>query len=325
MSEEQGTVEQAFGSDSEMDSFFASGGENVPEDSSVSEDSGTEGTEQPAGEQQGSETEPAETNDSQEEKPNSDSELDEGERARQETAEEKRFRAMADSERIKRKEIQRELEENRKELDRLRQSLEQVFTKATNKEEQAPDFEEDPIGALKYKSEQLEKKLSEVDKFSEETKEQQRQREIETQFENEFRRQAYEFSKSKADFGDAYQFAIQARFDEYKAMGLSDEESFHKMRADEKFIVAKAMQDERNPAEAIYNFAKIRGYSGAKKEVPQNAGNKIDAIEKGAKIGRSISNASANPNESYRLEDIGNMSDDDFAKIDWNKHVLRHG
>lgn len=94
---------------------------------------------------------------------------------------------------------------------------------------------------------------------------------------------------------------------------------------DERSIVAKAMQDERNPAEVIYRFAKLRGYNGSRKEASPDASKKIETIEKGAKIGRGISNASANPTESYRLEDIGDMSDDDFANIDWNRHVLRHG
>jgi hypothetical protein len=151
--------------------------------------------------------------------------------------------------------------QKRAELERRLAELEQR-TKAPEPEAPAdPDPETDPIGALKAAK-------AELRRMAEETQRQQ----YEAQLNNIAFNAATQFQQQAPDYRDAYQYALKSRAQELKAIGPPPEfqgtqeeyvaEFIPKILKIEEFnLVARAVANRRNPAEAIYEFAKARGYA----------------------------------------------------------------
>jgi hypothetical protein len=116
-----------------------------------------------------------------------------------------------------------------------------------------PDPETDPIAALKYTKQQIA-----------EMRQMEQARSQENQFRNVYAQDAQRFASETPDFGPAYQYVIQSRAQELEAIGMPPDRITQIVQAEEMNLVATAMQNGVRPAEAIYKFAKARGYSGAK-------------------------------------------------------------
>jgi hypothetical protein len=116
-----------------------------------------------------------------------------------------------------------------------------------------PDPETDPIAALKYTKQQIA-----------EMRQVEQGRAQENHFRSVYSQDAQRFASETPDFGPAYQYVIQSRAQELEAIGMPPDRITQIVQAEEMNLVATAMQNGVRPAEAIYKFAKARGYSGAK-------------------------------------------------------------
>lgn len=318
------TITEAFG-DQETEDFFRNGG--VQEN----EDTGAEATDSASEVVEGERA----TSEEQSEEGIGENQ-EEGEESEEESAgaaegsknDQERFRAMADEERIKRKEIQKQIEVMKQENEQLKSTFNKILSKAQEQAEAAnkppvPSFEDDPIAALKYENEQLKK---EMNGFKEFTTKQQQQAEIarkQNEFVNTYRSKANEFKQANPDFQDAYDYVMQNRLEEFKVAGYTEEQAKQLVIEDEAAIVANALSQGKNPAESIYNLSKLRGY---KKESTINAQakinsnqQKIEAMEKGLKASKSLSNSGGVAKENLTPEAVAQMSDEEFEKFDWNK------
>lgn len=116
---------------------------------------------------------------------------------------------------------------------------------------QEPDPETDPIGALKYARDQL-RQMQEMTA----------QQQYEQQLNMAARQAATQFSQQVPDYQDAYRYALNSRAQELVALGTPDHVIPQILQQEEMRLVDSALRNGRNPAEAVYHFAKARGYQG---------------------------------------------------------------
>lgn len=250
--------------------------------------------------------------------------------------EHQRYKAMADEERIKRKETQKQIDQLRAENEQLKTTFNKILTRAQEQQEaQAPSFEEDPINALRHENEKLKTKVDQLDQDSVRSRQQAEADQKQQQFINTYRTKANEFKRATPDFDDAYNFLIENRMQEYEVAGYSKEQAEQLAMEDEAAIAANHLGKGGNPAEAIYKLAKLRGYSGKSiindhEQIKENKDRlkenqaKIDNLERGLKASKTVNTGGANAKESLSLEDVAAMDDTEFSKLDWNK-VLQMG
>ena len=114
---------------------------------------------------------------------------------------------------------------------------------------------------------------------------------------------------------------MQSRFSELKTAGYSDQQAQALMVEDERMIVLKAYQDQVNPAQRLYEIARMRGYSPKAKQ----SNNNINTLKKVQEASMSLSNTnSSSPGQKSQitLEDLLTMDMDDFDK-NWTKVIKR--
>jgi hypothetical protein len=152
-------------------------------------------------------------------------------------------------ERQKRAEYERKLQEYERRMAELEQRVPKTPEPAPEPE---PDPETDPIGALKHAREQL-KRMQEA------TQAQQ----YEAQLSQIAYNAANQFKQQAPDYQDAYRYAINSRAQELMALGTPENAIPQILKREEMSLIDTAVRNGRNPAEAIYTFAKARGYQGA--------------------------------------------------------------
>jgi len=320
-------------SDKETEDFFSSGGETELHDESNESGDTHEENPQENKIENNSETNQDESSDAnREEDKGNDGESEDAQKAETDS---ERLRAMAAEERIKRKEVQKQIEQLTKENEQLRNTFTQIVSSSQkDAKEQAPSFEDDPIGALKHENEQLKKQFSELSNFRDQTIQERDLSRKEQMFMQSYRGHVQEFTQSNPDFHDAYQFLLQNRKAEYEMAGYSENDVNQLLHEDEAAIVANAMKNERNPAETIYQLAKLRGYavkanqknheSDKQTKIKENE-KKIHNLERGMAASRSINAAGgSNARNNLTLEDVADMSEDEIGSVDWEQ-LMRSG
>lgn len=306
---------------SEVDHFFETrGGENEPqaEENNVSHSSSND---KPVSENE--ERESATENSEADDEASQGGEDDK-------LSDQQRYKSMAESERVRRKEIQKQIDAIKQENEQLKTTFNRILSKAQEQAEQAniPSFETDPIGALKYENQKLQNKVNELDQNNLQSKQEKDIQNRQTQFINEYRAKANEFKRSTPDFDDAYNFLLENRMQEFEMAGFTPEQATQLVHEDEAAIAANHLAKGSNPADAIYKLAKLRGYRGKNAVNPQDQlqanQQKILNLEKGLKAAKSVNAGGSNAKDVYSLEAIAAMDDDEFSKQDWNK-ILKMG
>ena len=114
-----------------------------------------------------------------------------------------------------------------------------------------PDPETDPIGALKAARDQL----REMQATAQEQAYVQQLNQVAYQA-------ATEAQQRVPDYNDAYRYAINSRAQELAALGTPQQAIPQILQQEELRLIDTAVRNGRNPAEAIYHFAKARGFQG---------------------------------------------------------------
>lgn len=233
---------------------------------------------------------------------------------------EKAFKA----ERHKRKELKEALEANTRKTAELEQSLQQIQQSMRTPAPQAapviapepaPDPSEDPLGYQQYQIQQLEKQITEQNKYLHQRHENEQQSAKKQAFFNMYRASAQEFAQKAPDFQEAYKHLVSAKVEEYMAAGYNQEQADQLLIEDEMGIVAKAYQDKVNPAERIYNLAKKRGYAG-KTVAAKPAGKSLSDIKKGMENSKSLKSGGGEiEDKNHGIDDVDGMSFDEFDKF----------
>lgn len=219
-------------------------------------------------------------------------------------------------ERERRKELKAELENVRRQQMEMEAQLRQYMTAVTPKEENVPDPDTDPLGALSYNLQKINERQAQI----EEWRAKQTQIEQQTQYEAQLRQRAaavaQEYTKANPAFPDAYAFVQKSRIEELQALGYNQDQAAAIYLDNEKAIVEKALQEGANPAERIYKLAQVRGFRPGTAEQPTQQ--KIKQIDEGLKASKSLSGGGAA--QQYSLDnisavDLASLSDKEFDAL----------
>lgn len=242
----------------------------------------------------------------------------------------KNYKAAMEAERREKAELKKQFAQTREENEKLKSLYERIIKSANEQSTKQDDnpivsYDENPIEHLRQRAELAEKKLQEIDQDKNQSREQLQQQQAMQKFIGAYQQQAAEFAKTNQDFQDAYKFAVEARLNEYETFGYTKEEAAAMANEDEMAIVAQCLRNGVNPAEKIYQFAKMRGYQGKQpvnKEIPNNL-QKLETIERGLQASKTVNQGGSKPTE-LTLDAIAAMDDDEFNQVDWSK-VLKMG
>lgn len=151
-----------------------------------------------------------------------------------------------------------------------------------------PTPEEDIFAAVKHVGEtvaQMQKRQEDAEAATKAAAEETTQRET---FVTNYKADAAKFTAATPDYMPAYNFLLNARAAELKAIGYDTPEALHNaLNADEFAIAQMAFAKNKSPAEMLYNLAVQRGYKkAAAAEVDPDApkGGEGTAAERLAKI-----------------------------------------
>lgn len=178
---------------------------------------------------------------------------------------------------------------------------------------------QNPLEVIALRQQQIDQYLTK--------QEQDRQKQAEDNaFREKYSASAEAFKQDAPDFTDAYNFLVESRLSELQTIGWSPEDANRILVEDEKGIVNLAYQNEVNPAERIYNLAKMRGYQGKQAE-PQVDNTqieaKLDTIIKGQMSNKTLPPASKAVSKDLTAEAIAAMDIDVMGSSDfdsaWNK------
>lgn len=212
-------------------------------------------------------------------------------------------------ERERRKELQKQLAEEKEARIRLEDRQNKILEMMAKKEQPQEEQFVDPLARMENKVNEV---IDKVNKKQElETAEAKAIRE-DNDLIRRYSESAKAFSKDSPDFTEAYNYLLINRQKELSLMGFSDAEIRSQLSSEERLIVKRAYEGEKNPAEVVYALAKERGYktaSAAKKT--------IEDIDKGLKASKSLGSGGAKSGDKDSLEsltatDLAEMSQEEF-------------
>ena len=203
------------------------------------------------------------------------------------------------------KKAMQEERQKRQEIERKMAVMEERFQQMLQPQDQTPSIEDDPISNFDTRIQGIEKANAELE----------HQRQIaqqEQQVVTVYQQQAHEFAEKNPEFKEAYSYLVSNRIEELKTLGL-DQITAQQAAAQEEFGIAlKSLRDGVNPAERLFQIAKMRGFQKATEAHKPN----LKVVDKGVKSAKP-SNSSA-PQDDLSLEAIAEMDDEEFAKA-WEK------
>ena len=276
----------------EEKAFFETGGEAEPEPETQEAEPTTETVEQKA------EPEPTTQEEPKEEKPEATVPY-----------------GALHEERMLRKEAMEELRRTREQVEQLQSLKEELQSIRSQKQSQEDQesFDDDPIGHLRKQQEELQKTLSQRD---EEQRTQQTQMQEVQKLQATINTQVQEFVKEHGDYEQALQFVSERRMSDLAALGITDFAQQQQIINAEAWNIAQtALQNERNPAQVVYDLANSWGY---KQPATQKTDleEKVETIQKGQAESQTLSDAGgASESTGLSLADIETMSDEEFDKL----------
>jgi hypothetical protein len=225
-------------------------------------------------------------------------------------------------ERMRRQELQREVQEQKQRAEKLERTFQEFVQRANTPQERAPSFEEDPLEALRYNQIKIAEGLQNTHQtLEQERAEKQRHYQME-RFREMCDTSVNEFEKQAPDYRQAYGWLLENRLKEFDALGYDQVTAKRLIIEDEMAIASTAYKHGANPAERIYNLAKLRGYQNTPPKVvetpQQKSTQKLDQLERGMQAAKSLGSAGGAASQELTLEALADMDDDDFAKH-WDK------
>lgn len=217
------------------------------------------------------------------------------------------------AERERRKELSeqnRQLREQMQQFLTLRDELKQLREgREPDPEERfREEYEKDPIEAMRKRLDQFEQAQRQQTEHSER---QHQQSEQYRAFVTEVSRQVGEFTQEHPDYQDALRYVMDRRVEDYRAMGLRQDEIPAAWEQETTQWAATALNRDQNPAELVYSLAQRWGYNHHK-EAPSPTKERVERIKRGQK---------ADPSEApggqggWSVSDIAQMPDEEFDKL----------
>lgn len=211
----------------------------------------------------------------------------------------------------------------RKEGDEYRQKfseIEQRLSQLTPQERQdvkdeaqaRPDASKDPLGALDYALNKI-TEYEELEARRAQEKEQREQQQAQIQQITSYGAQAEEeFRKVAPDYDEASQHYAQSRVRELQVVyGLDDYAARQQLNQELMAAIYQSAQSGRNPAEAIYEAAKARGY--VKKASEAEA--KLEQMKEGRKSSPTMPQGGKGKPNSISLDEMLKADPEEFDRL----------
>ncbi len=176
-----------------------------------------------------------------------------------------------------------------------------------------PAYDEDPVAHLKARIDQLTQLSTGTHQMMQQQHAMAKLGEAIGIFDAQMRAKA-------ADYDQAIEFAKRSRDSELAALGYVDpEQRMELMRQEILGTAAYCIQRGQNPAEAFYNYAKVRGWKGpngeASSAASQSPAKRLATVAKAqAAAGKAIPRGGVAPKPAVTLADLATMEDDEFDK-----------
>lgn len=214
--------------------------------------------------------------------------------------------------------------EKRRQLQAKIEQMEQTFQKLVDRVQQpmaapapppAPDipsYESDPVGHVKARLDALSQQSTVTTQHIQQQSAMQKFVDALGTLEGQMR-------ATTPDYDDAINFAKQSRYEELAALGYSPEASAEMMRQEILGTAAYCMQQGRNPVEAFYNYAKVRGWNGPNGQPPAKptvatTAKKLATVARAQSATKALPKGGSAPPAARTLEDLATMEDKDFDK-----------
>ena len=142
-----------------------------------------------------------------------------------------------------------------------------------------------------------------------------------------------EFASQTPDYQQAYEYLIDSRHQELAASGWTDPAEIQAFMANEaKSLAANAIQKGQNPAETVYQLAKIRGYQAKPGNVIEHsqlapakpdpaAVEQLQTIERGQQQARGINRVQGQSSAPLNANTIVDMKEEEFSA--WAKKATQ--
>lgn len=214
-----------------------------------------------------------------------------------------------------RREMERELQALKAEMDRYRQHQEQAARTAEQRQaaeaaqfKPSVKYEDDPVEYLRQQNAHLAQRLEERERIRAEQERQiAEQRQVAAQQE-QFRQyvswQEDQFRGQQKDYDAAVEYIrgkrVEQLHNQFKAMGYQDSPDLRRAIGESVMsefygLASKALQNQVNPAAALYDIARQWGYTPAQAQqvaqaaqAPSQDSAKLDRLEKGQKAAKSV-------------------------------------
>jgi len=211
------------------------------------------------------------------------------------------------AERAKTQALQQEVNQIKLYLQQLQQNVQQP----QGEPETVPDPDENPIEALSWL---MKNQAKQAELQQQEAQNRQREAQIQ-QIQQNYARQAQQFEAQAPDFKEAYNHLIANRAQELALAGMPQDQIAQRINDEELNMAAAALQNGMNPAEQIYQMAKLRGYAPkAAAPVPQPTPQERQSMEEARRAASINTNRSAPPAKSMTLEQIADLYGAAFDK-----------
>lgn len=183
-----------------------------------------------------------------------------------------------------------------------------------------PDPEQDPAGAFKAVIELARALRSERVETDRETEAATQQGAALKQVLGDFRDAETQYMQVQPDYNDAVQHLRTGMLAEFEAMGHSKEQAGALFQREVLSRVVTAMKNNRHPADALYNLAKLRGFTGPSPATaeadPEAAKKDLQRRNDAGKVSKTMSGAGGKAaGNDLSFESVNSIEDgDEFDK-----------
>ncbi len=167
--------------------------------------------------------------------------------------------AALNEERHKTRELKQKFSALEQEVQSLRGVREQMdeWRKSQQATQQKDQFQADPLGAIRQDLSELKKDQQQAREYSQQREQEQTSR---ANLERTVVAQVQEFSKATPDYQEALKYMLETRAKELQLLGAPQDQIEQLIEMESIQLAQGAVQRGENPAERVYNLAKLRAF-----------------------------------------------------------------
>ena len=219
-------------------------------------------------------------------------------------------------ERAEKKQLREELRQYREWQAQLAQRLQQLPA-ARPAESPVPDPQTRPLDYINHVLGNMQASTTELQQWRQQQEQAAQQRATVQHYADWATAQEQEFSKQQPEYHEAYRYAADARDQELQALGYSDPAArANIVRMNTAEIVHNAMQQGRNPAELVWEYARSRGFAPKGRTTAEAQAKIAAGLQAG---GAKLNQGGATGEGGLSAKDLAGISDPDEFEKAWKK------